>query len=1180
VTATTQEEVLSGILPKVNINKITLTSPDERILNVSLDLTIKETLDDGFFGSWFEDININKYILVEIVQSTDAAVTEALSYSNDMIQLCNLQRQLKIDDTRTKALAYITQNNKVSDLLALLEDKTKRETISINKSETKITENIAYTNSDGDKIYEIPYKVQFSLDKQPEHLAYFAVCSIDLDALCADLNIDYDVAESFEENGRVVSEIVIDEFNVVSETYVYVDKNGVVWTGPVHETEQGLWRSGDDETSESINLDRILVTNTKVQDFRRFNRIERLMVDFNNVNSRYVDGSLVQDFSLLTETTANNITKIQSVDYKPDRYTAQFTEAFSSTDANGNYKFLFGVNFLEVLKSHSRFAKLFETNSDTFKEESIQNTRILDLKLYRTRIKNADSKPYEKLNPEEPDELILQTKDISWKNFININNDLSAIKEADILTNNTNNFIRYFTGIDKTFKNLSDGVYQYKIDFEIEDGVVEFIQDKLSQLEIAKKQLVEYSNKISKPTMRKFIVDNTNPHIESPSEYSQNSLVMDYGYDIVTNKLSPQLISKTIREYGGITSITAPWNTCSATLAYILDIFSSEISTEQDREEIVRSIFDMLSPNSTNPQIVARAIEMIDYFITNISKTFDITVGDNSFASNTTSTISSKTNKTFKTTKVLEGVGDTSISKSFGIDYLSNTTSQPTGEEGLLVLSSQHMLTRTQNEMSKFFTTQDPNISFSNTGDNFQDLKYSYFTPTRIDFPNKTTVLSRLDNDNSQGNTRSIDYFYENANNFTKAVSLQADIINFKLDVGGKNRFLPETKKQSSQEQLTPAQRRGQALEQKDISINKMKQVLAEYSSTTFMGYSVSQEVNVEGQQNITQLERFMSSLSSDALRLKQTFGYKKSKNSSTFVPNYVEEDYIRNLSELNPNSIRISNDRITGFRKVFPVSLLGNVPNQLRAIIFKPQELQVDIASSITNTNNTYSINVVNKAKNYFHFEMIAQIEYLEGFDTTQSSSDQSTMNPVWKTLTKSYIDNVQREKEILCRIRSFGNANIGIKTNAEVENRSYDKYFIIRTTTLRAQRPVNPFDDNPLVNRFIDTIKINIPGIQIKESSDITRRLVTSAPSIQIIKTDTTGRRQVVEVKDIRDAVARDISVVQNTKVGDTRTPASVTAAVNVISLAFQGANISNNVRSSNFVPNTNIKTAGRRV
>jgi hypothetical protein len=135
VAATTQEEVLAGILPKINIDKITLTNPSEDILNVSLNLTIKEVLDDNLFGSWFEDININKYIVVDVVQSTDASVTEALSYSNDMIQVCNLQRQLKIEDTRTKAVAYITKNTKVSDLLKLLADKLSIEDNSENPME-------------------------------------------------------------------------------------------------------------------------------------------------------------------------------------------------------------------------------------------------------------------------------------------------------------------------------------------------------------------------------------------------------------------------------------------------------------------------------------------------------------------------------------------------------------------------------------------------------------------------------------------------------------------------------------------------------------------------------------------------------------------------------------------------------------------------------------------------------------------------------------------------------------------------------------------------------------------------------------------------------------------------------------------------------------------------------------
>jgi hypothetical protein len=1170
VTATTQEEVLSGILPRINIDKITLTSPDENILNISLDLTIKETLDDSFFGSWFEDININKYILVDVVQSTDASITEALSYSNDMIQLCNVrrQKQINIKDTRTKAFAYITNNTKVSSLLKLLEDGTTTQTLSINNTKNKITDYTAYTNNDGDKIYEVPYKVQFSIDKQPEHLAYFAVCSIDLDSLCADLKIDYDIAESFEENGRVISEIVINESAVVSESFVYADKNGVVWSGPVHQNSQGIWRSGDDETPDSINLDRIVVTNTKVQDFRRFNRIERLMVDFND-NEKY---------SLLSQKQAENITKIQSTDYKPDRYSAEFTELFSSTDANGNAKFLFGVNFINVLKNYSKFSKLLDTNNDTFKEESIRETRILDLKLFRRRIKNSSQKPYEKQNPEQPDELILQTKDISWRNFVDINNKTASIKEADILTQSANNFIRFFTGVDKSFKQLTDGVYQYYIEFEIEDGINDFVRTKLQELETAKQLLVEYYNKISKPTMKKFITENSNPHIDSPSEYSQNSLVMDYGYDIVSNKLSPQLVSKLIREYGSFTSPSAPWNACNIIFSYILDIFSAEISTDEDRKKISDSLFEMLNPNATNPQIVQRTIEMFEYFITNISKTFDISLETISL-SGPASTSSSKPVKSFKVTKIFDSVADTSIVKSFGIDYLSNTVSQPSGDDGLLTITSIGMERRIQNEISKYFTTQDPNISFPSALDNSDSIKYSYLSPARIDFPGKSTILTRLSSSQDDSKARNIDYFFQD-NSFTKAVSLQADILNFKLDVTGKNRFLMESSKEDTQQQLTPARLRRVASLQQKVASNKMKEVFAEYSSTTFQKYSVSADRNVPGSVNDTAIINFMSSLSADALRAKQASGYKRRSTGSGFIPNYVEDDYIKKLSSVVTTNTIISNNLVTGFRRVFPQQFLGNIPIQLRAIIFRPQELQPDIRASLTNTDNSYKINTENKARNYFYFEMLTEIQYLESFETNEAG-EESTITPRWRTLTKQFIDGLQRQKEILCRIRSFSNQNIGIKSNTEVEERCYDKYFILRTTSPAVPpRTITPFDDNPLVGRFLDTIRINVPGIQIKEKVDFTRSLVVKTPSIQIIKTDETGKTQLLEIKDVRNIVSRDVSAVQAIRVGDSTLPASVKAAVNVSSVAFQGANISNNVRSSNFVPNINIRATGRKI
>ena len=1169
MTATTQEEVLSGILPRVNIDKITLTNPltsSNGPLNVSLDLTIKETLDDSFFGSWFEDININKYILVDIVQSTDKSVTDALSYSNDMIQLCNLRRQIDPNDMTTKAFGYITKNKKFSDLLNLLETSTITQTLSINNTNNKITDYPAYTNNDGDKIYEVSYRVNFLLPNQPEHLAYFAVCSIDLDSLCAELKIDYDIAESFEENGRVISEIVINESAVVSESFVYADKNGVIWSGPVHQNSQGIWRSGDDETPSSINLDRIVVTNTKVQDFRRFNRIERLMFDFNDD----------KQYTLLSQKQSENITKIQTVDYKPDGYSPEFTELFSSIDANGNAKFLFGVDFINVLKNYSKFSKLLDTNNDTFKLASITETRILDIKLFRRRIKNASQKPYEKLNPEEPDELILQTKDISWKNFLDINNENASIKEVYIFTQSPNNFIRFFTGVDKSFKQLTDGVYQYYIEFEIEDGITDYIRTKLQELESAKQLLVEYYNKISKPTMKKFITENSNPHIDSPSEYSQNSLVMDYGYDIVSNKLSPRLISKLQAEYSG-EFVRKPWYECNIVFSSILDIFSAEISVDEDVENIVKTIDQMLNPNSANPQTVLRTIQMFEYLASSISKIFDISLEAINL-SGPVSTSSSKTSKSFKVTKIFDSFVDTSITKSFGIDYLSNTTSQPSGDDGLLTITSIGMERRIQNEMSKYFTTQQPNISFPGASDNPNSIKYSYLSPTRIDFPGKSTILTRLSSSQENTRVRNIDYFFQD-DSYTKAVSLQADILNFKLDVTGKNRFLAESDKKDTQQQLTPARVAAIAIAQQKVASNKMKEVIGEYSSTTFGKYSVSTDANVEGNKNDTALVNFMSSLSADALRTRQTSGYKRRSTGNGFIPNYIENDSIKQLSSIPATNISVINDDVYGFSRVFSQESLSNIPIQFRAIIFRPQELQSDIRTSITNTNGSYKINTENKARNYFYFEMLTEIQYLEGFETNEAGEEFAIVSK-WRTLTKQFVDSLEQSKEILCRMRSFSNPNIGIKSNTEVEERCYDKYFILRAATRTPPRGIDLFDGNPLVASFFEAIKTNIPGIQVKEKVDFTKGPSMRTPSIQITTIDQTGKKQFLEAKDVRDTISRDISQVQAIRVGDSTLPASVKAAVNVSSLAFQGENISNNVRSSNFVPNTNIRAIGRKI
>ena len=254
--ATTQEQLLSYVLPKVFIEKISLNSDTTNHLKVVINLTIKETLDNDLFGSWFDQINIKKYILLDVVQSIDPKVTDALSFSNDMIQICNFSRNTSTNDAGIKAFSYITKERDYSKLMSMLREKTQRQSFSISKDtngDNKITNYTSYVDNDGKKVYEIPYKVTFTINNmEPEHLSYFVVSSLDLQSLSRDFKIDYDVLESLEENGRVISEVVIDNSQTVGFSFVYVDKNGNIWDGPVHQSSNTTWMSGDDETPNSI----------------------------------------------------------------------------------------------------------------------------------------------------------------------------------------------------------------------------------------------------------------------------------------------------------------------------------------------------------------------------------------------------------------------------------------------------------------------------------------------------------------------------------------------------------------------------------------------------------------------------------------------------------------------------------------------------------------------------------------------------------------------------------------------------------------------------------------------------------------------------------------------------------------------------------------------------------------
>jgi len=1189
VAVTTQEEILSGILPRVSFEKISLSNTPTG-LEVNIELNIKEVLDNNFFGSWFDDIKIKRYILIDVIQSTDKGMTEALSFSNDMIQLCNLSRSNRnnTNDIRVRALSYLTGKKRLSELLGLLETKTTRNTISLNgddRNNIDIKNYPSYTNSDGEKVYQISYKTRFTIadNIEPKHLAYFAVCSIDIQSLCSELEIDYDVAESFEENGKVVSEIVIEDSKIAGYSYLYVDENGVAWSGPIHQNDAGVWRSGDDESPQSITLSKITVSNTKIQDFRNFDEIERMILDFNQQTSG-VNGLIANSFNRLKQ-----FTKIQSVDYKPDRRLSQFTDIFSSIDSNGDVKFLFGIDFMNVLKNYSKFSKLYDSNNQTFKSESIRNTKILDLKLYRRRIKNNISSnnsvaklDLEKFNEEESDELIFQTKDESWRNIIDSNTQEASIRETELLVSSDTEFMRYFTGVDKTFKQLTDGVYQYYIEFELEDGAIQLIKDQLENLSLAKNQLTEYYNTVSKPTMRKFLLESQNPHIDSPRETSHNSVITDYGYDIVLNKLSPQLANRLINQYGGIDAALSPWVSSATIFEVALDVFSESIQTNEDRLSKINFLSTILMPRSTNPSIISKIIELINYITSSISKTFDINL-ENINSSSPVSPLSTRTSKSFKVIKFFNDIFDSNTLKSYNIDYLSASPSDPNSDDGLRIINKNKLNQRVSNEMLKFFSGEDLTINFQGEQENVsENIKYSFLTPTRLDFKNRAILFSGIESDDAE-QIRVIENFYNTENQYEKAISIYADILNFKLDVSGKNRQRLSVAKQETRN-LSPNEAINEAINEPVKTSEKINDLFSDFANLTISRFKVSTDATLNANSNIKSLNNLMSSLSSGAIRSRQSNNPSCASNSSHGMSKIIsntEFDYVKNFANKRPNAIRIVEDssgrsHVLGFNRLrpFSASKLNKIPNQIRALILKPTQLSDNIKNNINYTGD-FQTCIRNKTINYFNFEMIAEVQFLDGFEPIQDTDNLNLNSPIWRTLDKQYLDSIVDEKEILCRLKSFQNLDININPSNDLEKRYYDKYFIIKTARLTRQIPTVTAIPavNPIIRNFEDAIRRNLPGVNITQSSS-TQAVQTMIPDIiEIIRTDSAGNKQTTIIKDIKDIATKDINKSINAKTGKSTAPATAFAATHALSLSVQQSNVDNKFISSNHVPNINI-------
>lgn len=1197
MSANTEEEVLAGILPQVTIDKIVLESSgqntestsDDKTLKVTLYLTIKEILDNNELGSWFNNLDFRKYLKLHAVQSSNSRVTEALSFSNDMIAICNQfhkRGRLNIKDAVTKAFAFINGNTKLSEIYGLLSSYTKLQEISVNDTSKDITDYPSYLNSEGNRVYEISYKTSFNLTTlNPEHLSYFVVSSLDIQSMCEDYRIDYEtIKNDIEEIGRVYSEIVINNSNVSSESYIYTDQNNVVWYGPVHQDAQGLFKSGNEDSINSIVLNRVVVQNSKIQDFRNFEEIQKRIFDFNNI------GTSESGASISLEQQLNKVTKIQGLEHKPENHKPKFTNLFISRDFQSNVKFLFGIDFKNIIKENSKFGILVDNGEEAL-ERLLKNVKILDLKIIRRRVKNnfnlsnsSAKYEYEKFDIEQPDEIILQTSDNKFSQeitFLSVNNRKASIRETNLAFTNPYSNMRYFTGVDKTLSQVTDGIYQYYIELQIEDKITDYLNNQVNRLEEVKNSILEYYARANSPTMRKFFIEVQDPHIQSLKESSTQNDFFDYGYDIISNKFSPQLVNRLKR------NVNRPWEIAPFIFSEVLSIFSKNQSAENN-QVMQNALATFLNPDSANPSSILKTIEIFEYLINSISRMIGRTVDNNS--SSPSRTGGSKINKTFKITNFFNETVNSNLLESYGVEYLS--TSFRTNNDGLTSITYDSFYRRISSEMLKFFKTENPVINFGSEDRSVQLIKYSFLTPVRLDFF-KNSIITTPTTARTLSANRNIEYFYKNINMFNLGVSMQSDILNFKLDINGKNTY------RTVKSDLRNLRRQNQITNQirnRSRTSKKITELFSDFGNVTILSHDLRTKktntneeiINTAG--NSKAIIQFMSSIASGPIRSKKTnLGFYSSNNMMTenvqgidnnIITN-ISIDYIETISKLNyqvnfqvteqtpddnvslsanfnPNAPRASNtSRIVSLPQPFSEEEPQNIPCQFRGLIFK-SELNQEMFGYSNYVQQNFENYIKNKVINYFNYEMIVEIEYLSGFEQEQDGAINS-ISEIWKRLDSETLREFVDGREILCRFKPYQNTAFYAQPNLDVYNSCYNKYFVIKTSQ---SRPTPP--------RFILT------GISLFNPIPVVQAIQNSFRNITNNLVDNISIRRQLTRESTRDTIRNNIGSRIPNVVNPSRTSGITPSSTNIVPRStINTINPSNlNIRPSNI---TNVVPRG---
>lgn len=1040
-------------------------------LIVTLDLILKEKFDNDLIGSWSSNQDFTKYLRVKILQCTNQTLTIEASKNKLLLSVYDKNKSLPlskkfVDDKISYLISKLNLDNS-KNIFKVLDESVNVQTLNIkddlNTNTSNLNNKYRETDTDGNTIISFTFRSRFELNnKNPDHLSYFVFSYIDLDQLVKDFNMTIDHNFTSEMYGKVVSDIVIDNSDVVSKSFVYTKGDGSIWTGAIEET-LGSGSFGI-LNNNKFPINKITVSNSKVQDFRIVNDLKKQILDFTNVQKEILSN------------------KIYGVDNnKLDIIVPEntFSDIFLSRDENGNSRFIFSINFRKLLETNGVFGKIFK-NYDLAKFV-LKDSFILSMRLLRRRIKGSPeigSPPdiTKKFNTNYPDEIIAVSGERSFNDFVEISNVNISLREVKNIFNDTNKDlalgIRYFTGIDKSMNSNTDGYYVYGIELDVEDSSYNFLIKKVLELQNAKQKLQNYLNESLQNTYTRAVVLDDNPYIDDTGHDVVKKYNVSVGnYNPYINRFSHQFIESQRVKYkiGTSNEIVTPWVEAIETYLDNLILFSTNIDKNLFLKWKQELLF-FVHPVTGNPSGILEVIKLIEIFEKNIARLLGIdSVVIPSYSSNSAespsrlglkpSIISQDTKvafkqkltlKSFKVVNFFKNYFNSNHDKTIGHDFL-DIRSSIDNENGLKIITGEEYSTRVERETNHYFVRVDstiPDINLRHKGQSFtnndfiDNTSYSYLTPAFIKLKEKFNIrrignsptplingdeLAHLDlgirNYNSYGTVDTINNgdFLSDSISFFSTMNLEPVMLDNITRIPMSNLLKYNNVRNPLPTDLLPSN---------DTSICNIKP-------------SQNLALNIEGVNPLPLLLEISNRLS--------LFGNSSVKMSSPVK--FKDKMAVKNFDIDNSNSginLFLRNAELQSYEEFFQGSkpgstlsdALSKLPNQVKSLylsrtnpgIIRKNWLDKQKDSALSSHENT---------EFRLSYGVINTVQILKGFD---KSIDNEILlkKPIWEPLTLNAYNNSIGEA-ILCRIKPYENSAIGLYQNKALDLPPFHEYFFI---------------------------------------------------------------------------------------------------------------------------------------